>query len=200
MLTLRPRFVLLSALLLLAPGCASPSGDTPVEKREAVERMREQSLAEFARRSPEGRAEVAGAAGYAVFSNIGATFIIVGGSGGYGVVVDSASGRRTYMKMGGGELGLGLGVKDFRAIFAFRDAEAMRDFVDGRFDFGAQADAAGRIGEKGDSAGAVTDFRERSKVWQFTEQGVMLGATLKGVKFWKDDELNRGGAELGGPR
>ena len=179
-----------AALALFLTGCSSPSGSSTAEKRETVERMRENTLAEFGRRDAAGRDEVAKAAGYAVFSNVGATFFVVGGSGGYGVVVDGGARERTYMRMGGGELGLGLGVKDFRVIMAFRDESAMKDFIEGRFDFGARADAAGRVGETGGATGTVTNFRERVQIWQFTEQGVMLAATLKGLKFWKDDDLN----------
>ena len=46
------------------------------------------------------------------------------------------------------------------------------------------------VGETGGATGEVTNFRGRVKIWQFTEQGVMLAATLKGLKFWRDDDLN----------
>jgi lipid-binding SYLF domain-containing protein len=182
-------FVVLG-LALLPASCASPSGSNAAEKRESIEKMRDDTLAELARRNPAAREEVAKAVGYACFSSVGATVLFVGGSGGYGVVVDGATSSRTYMKAGSGEVGIGLGAKDFRIVLAFRDADAMKDFVDGRWDFGGSADAAGRVGEGGDSAGGVTNFRERVKVWQFTEQGILLAATLKGMKFSRYDELN----------
>jgi lipid-binding SYLF domain-containing protein len=48
-------------------------------------------------------------------------------AGGKGIVVDHAffTDDEIFMKMGSAGIGLGLGVKDFRAVFVFTDEDVM---------------------------------------------------------------------------
>ena len=55
------------------------------------------------------------AAGYGVFSNANLNIIFASVGDGYGIIVDNETGKETFMKMGMGGLGLGLGVKDYRS-------------------------------------------------------------------------------------
>ena len=50
--------------------------------------------------------------------------------GGYGVAKSNKTGKHTYMNMGEVGIGLGLGAKDFRAVFVFHNADAMNRFVE----------------------------------------------------------------------
>jgi lipid-binding SYLF domain-containing protein len=45
------------------------------------------------------------------------------------VVRDNQTGRDIYMKMGEFGIGLGLGVKDFRAVFVFHDHATVERFI-----------------------------------------------------------------------
>ena len=74
--------------------------------------------------------EVAKAAGYAAFSNANINIIFASGGGGYGVVVDNKTGNKTYMKMGSGGIGLGLGAKDYRQVMIFKTPETMNKFIE----------------------------------------------------------------------
>ncbi|MEM6474155.1 MAG: YSC84-related protein, partial [Planctomycetota bacterium] len=109
--------------------------------------------------------------------------------GGFGVIRDNRTGTDTYMKMGEVGVGLGAGVKDYRIVMVFHDAETMSDFVEKGWSFGAQADAAAKASDKGAAAGAEA-ILDGVTVYQITETGLALQATIKGTKFWKDDELN----------
>jgi lipid-binding SYLF domain-containing protein len=86
--------------------------------------------------------------------------------------------------------GLGLGVKDFRIVFIFTNKNVMRDFVEKGWEFGGQADAAAKSGEKGMAAGGEAYIESGIIIYQLTEAGVALQATVGGTKFWKDKELN----------
>lgn len=55
------------------------------------------------------------------------------------------------MKMGSAGAGVGLGVKDFRAVFIFYDKKLLTSFVEKGWEFVGQADAAAKSGEKGGS-------------------------------------------------
>ncbi len=177
------------AAALLSGGCATTSGSTPEQKREAVQKMRADVLAELYRLKPGARAQVGKAPGYAVFSNANVNIIFASFGGGYGVVHDNHTGRDTYMKMGEAGIGLGLGVKDFRAVFIFDNQAVMDRFVRSGWEFGAHADAAAKARDKGAAAGGEV-LADGITIYQITETGLALQATVKGTKYWKDDELN----------
>ena len=93
------------------------------------------------------------------------------------------------MKMGEVGVGLGLGIKDFRAIFVFHDKYSLDRFVNSGLAFGGDADAAAKAGNKGAAVGGGV-LVDGITVYQFTQSGLALQAMLKGTKYWKDDELN----------
>ena len=109
--------------------------------------------------------------------------------GGYGVVKNNRTGKHTYMKMGEAGIGLGLGVKDFRAVFVFHSRDVLQRFIDSGWEFGGHADAAAKAGEKGAAVGGEV-LIDGVTIYQLTESGLALQATLKGTKYWKDAELN----------
>jgi len=54
---------------------------------------------------------------------------------------------------------------------------------------GVNADAAAKASEKGAAVGGEATF-DNITVYQLTESGLALQATVKGTKFWQDSELN----------
>lgn len=108
----------LGPLFASAPLFAKASPD---EKHAEVRKMRDTVLAELYKLHPEARTKLEKAAGYAVFSNVGVNVLFASVAGGSGVVVKHGvtGGAETFMKMGSAGIGLGLGVKDFRAVFIY---------------------------------------------------------------------------------
>jgi lipid-binding SYLF domain-containing protein len=183
-------FAALLAGLVILGGCVSPNGDTAQDKRQAVQRMKSESLTKLYRIEPQAQEQIEGAAGYAVFSNVGVNVFLFSAGSGYGVVVNNRGGAKTYMKMASGGLGIGLGVKDFRGIFVFTSQEALMTFVEQGWDASAQADAAAKAGEKGGAWAGAVDVAPGIKLYQITENGLALQATVQGTKYWKADDLN----------
>ena len=179
-----------SILMVFLGGCMSPAGDNLAEKRSAVQEMRQTTLAKLYRIHPAAEAQIEKAVGYAVFSNIGVNLILLSAGNGWGVVRDNAKGHDTYMKMATAGLGLGLGVKDFRGVFVFTERAAFDDFVNHGWDASAQADAAAKSGDKGDALTGSIDVAPGIHLYQLTEHGLALQATIQGTKYWKDSELN----------
>jgi len=175
--------------MLVSTSCATTGAGSPQEKRQAVNDMRTKVLSELYRLKPQTRSMIVQAPGYAVFSNTNVNIIFASFSGGYGVVRNNKSGKDTYMKMGEIGLGLGLGAKDFRAVFIFHDTITMNDFINSGWQFGAHADAAAKASDKG---GAVSGevLIDNITIYQLTEAGLALQATVKGTKYWQDDDLN----------
>lgn len=176
--------------LLILAGCAGiASQDSPEAKRQAILAMQQDVLNELYTLKPDVRAQVASAPGYAVFSNANINIILASFGGGYGVVTDNRSGQRTYMHMGEVGIGLGLGVKDFRLVFVFHNTDALERFVSEGWAFGVQADAAVKAGDKGAAVGGEASV-DNFTIYQLTESGLALQATIKGTKFWPSAELN----------
>jgi lipid-binding SYLF domain-containing protein len=173
--------------VIISSACATTQGTTPKEKREAIVAMKNETLAELYKVRPQARAEVAAAPGYAVFSNANINIIFASFSSGYGVV-DPKSGTQTFMKVGEAGIGLGLGVKDFRAVFIFHTRADLDHFVDSGWEFGGHADAAAKASDKGAAVGGEA-LLDGITVYRLTKSGLALQATVKGTK-WKDDELN----------
>ena len=178
-------FLITCALIVSA--CAAP-GQTRDEQRQHIQQTEREVLNELYRLKPDLRSDVNRAPGYAVFSNVNVNLLLASASTGYGVAV-SKSGERTYMKMGEVGVGLGFGVKDFRALFVFDSPEVMNRFVEHGWSFGGHADAAAKAQDKGAAVGGEV-VADGMRVYQLTESGIALQATLKGTKYWKDRELN----------
>jgi lipid-binding SYLF domain-containing protein len=177
--------------VLLVAGCATPQGDTAAEQRASIQQMAQDTLAEAYRLNPGLQNRVKRAAGYGVFSNRSTKFMIMSSGNGYGLVRDNRTGQDTYMRMAEVGAGLGFGIKDFRAVFVFRDGQTLRQFIDSGWDFGGDVGAAAKTRTEGGqvSAGASAQGIE---IYQFTDRGLELAATVAGTKYWRDEELNAG--------
>jgi len=180
-------FVLLYAILLM--GCATTKGTTPQDKRHAILDMKKETLSDLYKVRPQSKSQIAKAPGYAVFSDANINVIFASFGAGYGVVKNNKTGKHTYMKMGELGIGLGLGAKDFRAIFIFHDHKTMNRFIESGWEFGGHADAAAKASDKGAAVSGEV-LVDNITIYQITESGLALQATVKGTKYWKDGTLN----------
>jgi lipid-binding SYLF domain-containing protein len=179
----------IAILCLVLTGCATTGGGTKAEKRQSILAMKNETLTKLYKLKPDVKAQITKAPGYGVFSNANVNLILASFGGGYGVVKNNKTGKYTYMKMGEVGVGLGAGIKDFRAVFVFHTREAMDRFVNEGWAFGGQADAAAKAGDKGGAVGGEATV-DNITIYQLTESGLALQATVKGTKYWKDDTLN----------
>jgi len=182
--------ILCLAILVLIAGCGPRGNLTVVEKQQVVMDMEKETLERLYKESPGTKEKIEKAAGYGTFSNANVNLIFASAGSGYGSVVDNATGKRTYMKMALGGVGLGLGVKDYRVVMIFKDKTALDKFVESGWDVGAHADAAAKAGETGGEVSGEGDIRSGVEVYSMTESGLALQATIAGTKYWKDDKLN----------
>ena len=182
--------VLSLAIIAMIAGCGPGGNLTVVEKRQVVMDMENETLGRLYREAPGTKEKISKAAGYGTFSNANVNLIFASAGGGYGVVVDNATGKRTYMKMALGGVGFGLGVKDYRVVMIFRDKTTLNNFVESGWDFGAHADASAKAGDTGGELSEEGDVISGIEVFSMTESGLALQATVAGTKYWKDDKLN----------
>ena len=185
-----PTRLISSVLLLLFLASCTATGmtrGTPGERRQAIQDMRQEVLTELYSRKPDTRAQIASASGYAVFSNANINLLLASFGGGIGVV--RSNGSDTYMRMGEVGIGIGAGVKDFRAIFVFHNNDALERFMGVGISVGGQADAAAKAGDLGGSVSGEA-ILDNVTVYQLTQSGLALQATIKGTRYWQDAALN----------
>jgi len=180
--------VILSAVVLSA--CARPKGATPQEKRDFVLRMKDRTLEDLYAAKPFTRDLIKNAAGYGVFSNINTQLLVLGSGSGYGVIVDNANGKTTYMKMAEGGVGLGVAVTDFREVIIFNNPTVMRQFISSGWDFGVQGDAVLKSRTEGGGASGEVPFQSDIVIYQLTKQGIALRTNVGAEIYWIDSELN----------
>jgi len=185
----RVKFGLYSLMitLIFSVCTTTATAGSPAEDRQEYLAMKNKTLADLYKVKPEAKTKIAKAPGYAVFSNANINLIFASFGGGYGVVQPKGA-KPVYMHMGEVGIGFGLGVKDFRAIFVFHDKETMTKFINSGWEFGAQADAAAKASDKGAAVGGEVVI-DGITIYQLTEAGLALQATIKGTKFWKNDKL-----------
>ena len=164
------------------------------KQREEILEIRSETLSRLYEEKPSTEAMIEKSVGYAVFSNTGINVLLVSTANGKGMAHDNESNTDTYMKMFSAGGGLGMGVKKFSAVFIFHDREAFDQFVEKGWNFSGQVDAAATSdAEQNKEAGSMetaVGLSEGVTVYQMTDKGLALQATLQGTKYWKDDDLN----------
>jgi len=168
-------------------------GDSADDKRAAVRKERDEILAKLYAAHPDAKEKIQKAAGYGAFNNKSVNLFLLSSGHGYGMVVDK-SGKETFMAMGSLGAGVGVGAKDLSVVFIFKDADVMKKFIDTGWQFGGEADATAKAGDKGAAAskeGAADTGGNLFQIYQITDTGVALQATVAGTKYWKDKDLNK---------
>ena len=183
-----------SLILLLAlsclPGLGHVRDDKKKKKQAKVLEMKDKALADMAKAKPEMSGEINNAPGYAVFDNAGIHLLLLATSRGHGVVMSNDGSAPFFMKMKTVGAGPGLGAKDYRVIFVFKNAAALNKFKEGGWDTTAEAEAAAKSKDSGGAASATAASVGDTKIYTITKKGVALQATLGGTKFSKDNDLN----------
>lgn len=179
---------LIALLVVLLTACSAP-GKTKKQRADFINDMRAQTLTDLYKVHPDAREEIIQAPGYAVFSNVGISLGLVSVGNGFGVVTGNQTDKKTYMKMGELGAGIGLGIKDFRAVFIFQNSTTMNRFINSGWTFGGQMDAAAKADDKG---GALSEglLVGGIKIYQLTESGLALRLNITGTKYWQDRALN----------
>jgi lipid-binding SYLF domain-containing protein len=174
-------------------GLFGAKGDTADEKRAEVRKQRDEILAKLYATNPEAKAKIQNAAGYGTFNNKNMNLFLLSTGHGYGMVVDK-SGKETFMAMGSLGGGVGIGAKDLSVVFIFKNADVMNKFIESGWQFGGEADATAKAGDKGAAAakeGAVDTGANAFEIYQMTDTGAALQATVAGTKYWKDKDLSK---------
>jgi lipid-binding SYLF domain-containing protein len=168
-----------------AQGGASQGPKNVIARRNEIDARGKMALDDLLAQHESARKLFDQAAGYAVFTVTKAGFFVTGASG-TGVAVDKRTGHRTYMRMGSGGIGIGIGAQRYSLVILFQGQEQVDRFVRGGFNAKTTAEAA--AGQSG--AAASSSFVQGVAIYQLTSKGLMAQADVSGTRFWPIDELN----------
>ena len=164
--------------------------ESVAEQRKSINNESQETLTMLYKAYTSSKNDIKQAYGYATFSNIGVNLVFFSAEGGSGVAVNQKTGKKIYMKMASGGVGIGLGVKDFRAIFVFDNKDVLESFVNSGWEANAQADAAAKSDAKGGALEGAITVQPGMRLYKLTKNGLALQATIQGTKYWKDGDLN----------
>ena len=170
--------------LVMLGACAS----MPVEQREArraeINREAEETIALVSQKSPEFTEALEQSAGYFTSRVSEATVALIGGAQGIGVLVDNQTGERTYMNIKRLDLGIGLGLREYRFIVLAEDAEALESLLSKKYLSSLALEAAaGNTGARGgyNSGG--------HRVFLISDSGASVAATARLLKTTVNTDL-----------
>lgn len=161
------------------------------EKQAKIRKEVDKTLQDLYKLQPSAKEAIQRSAGYAVFKNFGTNVLVLSTASGSGIAFNSKTKQETFMKMISAGAGLGIGVKDFRVIFAFGSEKAFNTFLDSGWSGTAQTDAAAKAGKSGGAYSGAVEVAPEVWVYQITKNGLALQLTLQGTKYYKDKDLNK---------
>ncbi len=167
-----------------------PNEGKIIQARHQVREMSQDALASLYEILPGARRAIERSAGYAVFSTFGVKLFFAGGTTGKGMVVNKRTGRQTFMKMAQVQGGLGFGVDKNRLIFVFANEQALSNFINQGWEFGAQANVSAMAGGQGGMFTGAAAVAPGVYLYQLTDTGLSATLTVSGTKFFKDGDLN----------
>jgi len=184
------RHSVVTTLILLLAASSFAFGADKAKDQAEVRTAAQNALAALYKAQPSARKTVESAAGYAAFSNFGMKILVAGGGSGEGVAVNNKTKAMTYMKMAEIQAGLGFGAKKFQVIWVFENEAALNNFINSGWEFGGQATAAAKAGDKGSAYQGAVSVSPGVWLYQLTDKGLALELTAKGTKYYKDSDLN----------
>ena len=182
--------VIVVALVYALTWTAHAADDKKAKEQKQVREVAQKTLHQLYKAEPAAKAAVEGAAGYAVFNNMGVKILFAGSGKGKGVAVDNKTKKETFMKMLELQAGLGIGVKKFNVVFVFDSAKVLNSFINSGWEFGGQATASAKTQDKGGAMAGAASVSEGVWMYQMTEKGLAAEITAKSTKYYKDDDLN----------
>lgn len=184
----KPKIILL--LMVCALAFSAHAKSDKEKQQEQVRTMAQDTLQRLYKAEPKSREAVRHATGYAVFSDVGVKILFAGSGNGKGIAVNNRNKRETFMKMLELQAGLGMGVDKFRVVFVFDNEKAFEDFVNSGWEFGEQATAAAKAGDKGGAMSGAVSVSDGVWMYQLTDKGLAVEISATGTKYYKDDDLN----------
>lgn len=170
----------------MGAGCATLGTD----RRAELDRMADLTLSALEQENSGLQGRIEASLGYLVVDQKVVKVPVVGGGRGYGVVVENATGKRTYVRVGRIDFGGGWGTRNFKVLLVFSDPKLLKKAQTGKwvYQMGAEA-SAGAASIEGSSAQLQND--KGYKIHVLSEGGASATFTLRAIhlKPYRDERL-----------
>ena len=145
-------------------------------------RMAADTVARLEKENPGLQDQVDSCLGYLVVDKKVVKIPFIGGGGGKGVVVENATGKRTYVKVSRMEVGGGWGARSYKVLLLFTQPKRLEKAQAGTWVYQAGAEAsAGKVAAEGSSAQVQND--KGYKVYTYSEGGASVTWTLRAIRL-----------------
>ncbi len=159
-------------------GCASLSAD----QRGELDAMAEANVREMKKAYPVVEAKLSDCKGYMALDARHVKIPFIGWGGGKGVVVDTASDDRTYVKVSRLDIGGGGGIREFDVLIIIYDEKLLQIAKTGKRKIALGAEAsAGSSSVEGSSGQLQTD--KGYELFSRSERGASVTWTLHAIRI-----------------
>jgi hypothetical protein len=167
-------------LIVGLSGCASMPGKTAAQQAQTIDKLVERTLPDLYKEYPQTQQEIANSVGYAIMENDIVKVPIFGEGSGYGVAIDTKTGKKTYITMMRFDIGGGDGGRIVQPVVIFQSEKKFKDFIEGTWSVGAGAEAAAKVGTTGAAGGAGNGGAgdKGYTIYMITDSGVAATATV----------------------
>lgn len=180
-----PACAALGIAVFLAACQSTPGTASGVQaQQESIRKHADETLVRLYAEYPKAKADIAAAAGYAVFDLSSVNAVLLVGQRGKGILVNNKTRVPTYMKALRAGTGPGLGYQELRQIFIFANQTAMEQFLLGNA-VGGDVSASATLG----TANKQQSFNPYISTYQITEKGFAVQANWGGTAYLADPDL-----------
>ncbi|MDF7826136.1 hypothetical protein P4B35_19045 [Pontiellaceae bacterium B12227] len=172
------KLILLLLMTSVLVGCATLGPD----QRSELDRMGADAIEQLKEKNPELSDVLDAGQGYLIVDIKVVKVPVLGGGGGKGVVVEKATGRRTYVKVSRIELGGGWGARTYKVLLAFTDPKLLKKVQAGTwaYQIGAEA-SAGKAAIEGSSQ--QLDAHKGYQLYTLSEGGASATWTIRTIRL-----------------
>jgi len=173
-------FVTALGVIAALSACVTGPSGTAEEKRAYFQTLEKNTLARLAKEYPATEQELANSVGHAVFEQKVLKIPVFGTGSAVGVIIEKASGKRTYVRVPELQFGAGWGARSQQVVLIFADLAKLRDLTDGEWHAGVGAEAAAKAGDAGAAGGAGSEGigNKGFTTYVLTAAGVSATVTL----------------------
>ncbi len=182
--------LILFALVLATAGTVFAAKKSPEEIRAKLDEMSGQVLERMYEKYPSAEKAVENSYAYCTISASGIKWGFWGDDHGRGVVVNSQTGKRIYVKMKEVSLGVNFGAKEYDLLFVIVNKEAWDRFISGNIKFGSEASAQASDGVSGDTFADAKIIAKGVWVYQLDKKGLAVELSFKGARISPYRTLN----------
>lgn len=175
---------LIIAVIGVLGACAGGLVGGKERKHAYFDKLEQETLARLTKEEPKAKKELEESVGYLVAEQDVVKIPTIGWATGAGVVLEKATGKRSYLRIPEIQFGMGWGGRVEKLVMIFQDIDKLHDIADGKWYAGASAEAAAKAGDVGAAGGGGTSdlLKKGYTSYVLTDAGISATATVAALR------------------